>query len=417
MNTKFIGTLVVSALFAMVAPNDAVAMSKSEARAEHVRLAEEMARLAKRGAWRGVDRAYQAMQTLERKDVFPTYDDHFLAAQAARELGNVTQVYRRLLKARDTESKPDVENWIGDIMRQYGEVELIIPERYKADANLAVAVMPLQPDQRSTIGRAQQRVTEGRSYNGLLPAGEYTFGPHEFKVLPGGSTIVLNLDKKGGGEISTRAAGEKEPFRFTYMGPRADLGLGWTQAGDSEGGAEPGGFGGIGGRLSAGWEMGVGGPFGVLVQAGYQGLAGSPSDENGPLEELAQFEIESDQMHMGFTALMGTAHFGPIWTAVGLMYGVGTGQVTGVTEFCIEKPNDPACKAVEGAERTLRYSRMKGQVRAGGAALSVAYSVMGFGKYEGAVTLNGGALSDTSRLYPFGSLGFTVGPAGQEDDG
>ena len=332
-------------------------------------------------------------------------------------MGNVTLVYRRLLLARDVESKSQVQNWIGDIMRQYGEVELIIPERYRGETNLAVAVMPLQPDQRSTIGMAQQRVTEGRSYNGLLPSGEYTFGPHTFTVVPGGSTIVLNLDKKGGGQVSTRAAGEKEPFRFTYMGARGDIGLGWTQASDSNGGAEPGQFAGVGGRLAGGWEMGIGGPFGVLTQAGYQGLSGAPADGDGPLEEVARFDVESDQMHMGFVSLMGTARLGAVWVAMGPMYGVGSGQVTGVSELCIEKPSDPSCRAVDGSESTLRYSRMIGQFRAGGAAMSVAYTVMGFGRYEGALTLNGGMLTDTSRMYPFGSLGFTVGPAGQEDDG
>ena len=409
--------LLGSALVATAAPLDALAVSKAEAKAEHVRLADEMGKLAKRGAWRGVDRSYRAMLELQRKDVVLDYGDHYLAAQAARELGNVTLVYRRLLLARDAEARDEVNNWIADIMRQYGEVELIIPERYKGEANLAVAVMPLQPDQRSTIGMAQQRVTEGRSYNGLLPAGKYTFGPHEFQVLAGGSTIILNLDKKGGGEVTTRAAGEKEPFRFTYMGARADIGLGWTQAGDSNGGAEPGQFGGAGGRLAGGWEMGVGGPFGVLMQAGYQGLSGAPADGDGPLEELARFDIETDQMHMGFVALMGTVRFGPTWLAFGPMYAVGSGRVTGVSELCIETPNDPACDAVDGGENTLRYSRMSGQIRAGGGALSAAYSVVSFGRYEGAVTLNGGILSDMSRTYPFGSLGFTIGPAGQEDDG
>lgn len=417
MNTILRRLLVGSFLVSATVPAEAWAISKAEAKGEHVRLADEMTKLAKRGAWRGVDRSYRAMIELQRKDVVLDYGDHFLAAQAARELGNVTLVYRRLLLARDVDARDEVKNWISDIMRQYGEVELIIPDRYKGEANLAVAVMPLQPDQRSTIGMAQQRVTEGRSYNGLLPAGEYTFGPHTFTVLAGGSTIILNLDKKGGGEVSTRAAGEKEPFRFTYMGARADIGLGWTQASDSNGGAEPGQFGGFGGRLAGGWEMGVGGPFGVLVQAGYQGLAGSPADGDGPLEELARFEIETDQMHMGFMSLMGTARFGPIWLGLGPMYGIGSGQVTGVSELCIEKPNDPACNAVEGSENTLRYSRMKGQVRAGGVAFGAAYTVMSFGRYAGSVTLNSGALSDTSRMYPFGSLGFTVGPAGQEDDG
>jgi hypothetical protein len=417
MTTNVVRALCCCLALVILSPIDAFAISKEEAKAEHVRLAEEMTRLAKRGHWRGVDRSYRIMENLQRKEVTLTLDDHYLAAQAARELGNVTLVYRRLLRAREVQSSTDAENWIGDIMRQYGEVELIIPERYKGEANLAVAVMPLQPDQRSTIGMAQQRITEGRSYNGLLPAGDYTFGPNTFTVVPGGSTIVLDLDKRGGGQVTTRAAGEKEPFRFTYMGPRADLGLGWTQATDPQGGAQPGGFSGIGGRFAAGWEMGVGGPFGVMVQAGYQGLSGGPGDEEGPLEELARFEIETDQLHVGFGTLMGTARFGPVWTALGLMYGVGNGQVTGVSQTCIDQPNSPECEDVGGSDTTLRYSRMTGEVRAAGGVFSAAFGVMEFGKFEGAVTLNAGALSDTERLYPFGSLGFTVGPAGQEGDG
>jgi len=417
MNTKLIRALGCTAALALVSPSESFAVSKAEAQGEHVRLAEEMSKLAKRGHWRGVDRSYRTMETLQRKDVELTFDDHYLAAQAARELGNVTLVYRRLLRAKSVQSNPDVENWISDVMRQYGEVELIIPERYKGEANLAVAVMPLQPDQRSTIGMAQQRITEGRSYNGLLPSGDYTFGSSTFTVIPGGSTIVLDLDKRGGGQVTTRAAGEKEPFRFTYMGPRADFGLGWTQATDAQGGVQPGDFSGLGGRLAAGWEMGVGGPFGVMLQAGYQGLSGSPGDKDGRLEELARFDVETDQLHMGFGAVMGTARFGPVWTAVGLMYGIGSGQVTGISQTCLDQPNSSECGAVSGTESTLRYSRMTGQIRAAGGTFSAAFGVMEFGNFEGAVTLNAGALSDTTRLYPFGSLGFTVGPAGQEGDG
>jgi hypothetical protein len=132
---------------------------------------------------------------------------------------------------------------------------------------------------------------------------------------------------------------------------------------------------------------------------------------------LARFDIETDQLHMGFGALMGTARFGPVWTALGLMYGVGNGQVTGVSQTCIDDSDSDECDDISGSESTLRYSRMTGRVSAAGGAFSAAFGVVEFGKFEGAVTLNAGALSDTDRLYPFGSLGFTVGPAGQEDDG
>lgn len=406
---------IVALLLCMALSGEALAISKAEAEAERVRLSEEMNRLAKRSAWRGVDRTYRSLAPLVKKGVQLTFEDHYLGAQAAREMGNVTLVYRRLLLARGVRVDSDVTNWLADILRQYGEVELIIPERFKGQANLAVAMMPLQPDQRSTIGRAQQRVTEGRSYDGLLPSGEYTFGPHTFTVVAGGDTIVLNLDKKGRGEVRTRLKGEKEPFRFTYMGPRATIGAGWTQATDAAGDG-PGGFGGAGGLAMAGWEMGVGGPFGALLQVGYQGLSGSPGDASGALEEKGQFDLRSDQMHLGTGWLALTAHVGPVWVAGGPMYGMGSGAVTGVSQDCIDNP--AACAGLAGNTKdTLRYSRLEGTIRAGGAAMGAGFQVMEFGRLSGAVSLHTGALSDTTRWFPFGSIGVTVGPVGPEDEG
>ena len=68
------------------------------------------------------------------------------------------------------------------------------------------------------------------------------------------------------------------------------------------------------------------------------------------------------------------------------------------------------------ASAVHRYSRLDGSVSAFGIAAAAAYDVVEFGKFAGAISLNGGALSDADRWYPFGTLGFTVGPAGQEDE-
>ena len=54
-----------------------------------------------------------------------------------------------------------------------------------------------------------------------------------FTIVPGGDTIRVELGRGDGSELTRRKAGEKAPFRFTYVGPRADLGLGWTQAADA----------------------------------------------------------------------------------------------------------------------------------------------------------------------------------------
>ena len=396
---------------------DAHALSKTEAKAEQVRLSEDMRRLAKRAHWRGVDRSYRTLTGLERKGVVLTFDEHFLGAQAARELGNVTLVYRRLLMAKDVEAKTEATNWIADILRQYGEVELLIPERYKGETNLAVAVMPLQPDQRSTIGMAQQRVTEGKSYDGLLPAGEYTFGPHTFKVTAGGDTIILEVSKKGAGTVSKRKAGEKEPFRFTYMGPRADLGLAFTRATDSGSGSAPGSFGGVGARGSLGFEAGVGGPFAVVIDLGYQGLSGAPADASGDLDRVAGFNLENDQMHLFYVWLAGAVDFDALDVAVGPMYGLGSGSVAGVGQDCIDNAGGSGCGGVSDSDtQTLRHSRLEGNIKAFGLAAGVTYDVVEFGKFAGAISLNTGAMSDGMSWYPFGTLGFSVGPVGQEDE-
>ena len=415
MMNSFLRVLVLSIWFGGLGVGEAQALSKAEAKAEQVRLSEDMRRLAKRGHWRGVDRSYRSMLDLQRKAVVLTFDQHFLGAQAARELGNVTLVYRRLLLAKSVDAKAEATNWIADILRQYGEVELIIPERYKGQANLAVAVMPLQPDQRSTIGMAQQRVTEGKSYDGLLPAGEYTFGPHKFTVTPGGDTIVLEVSKSGAGTVSKRKAGEKEPFRFTYMGPRADVGLGWTQATDSGAGNAPGGFGGLGARGSLGFEAGVGGPFAVLIDIGYQGLSGSPSDGQGELGQVDGFELQSDEMDLFFVWLAGAMDFGPVDLAVGPMYGFGSGAVTGVGENCIDNSSAAGCNGTVDTQ-TLRHSRLEGTINAAGVAAAVTYDVLEFGKFTGSISVNTGAMSDGASWYPFGTLGFSVGPKGQEDE-
>ncbi len=98
------------------------------------------------------------------------------------------------------------------------------------------------------------------------------------------------------------------------------------------------------------------------------------------------------------------------------MYGVGSGAVTGVSQECLDAP--ASCDGFEqNGVDTLRYSRLDGSVRAGGGAMSLGFSVMEIGRLSGALSLHGGALTDSDRWFPFGSLGFTVGPAGQEDDG
>lgn len=415
LGKRLTGRFVRNVGFALLlVGGSAFAGARDDAQGEHVRLSEEMGRLAGRTAWRGVDRAYRAIELLERKGLVLSYENHYQGAQAARELGSINNVYRRLLRAGSIEKTQDVENWLADINANYGLVELVVPDRFKSEIVLSVAQMPLFPDQRTTIGQAQTQLADVRaSYNGLLPIGGYTFVDKTFTVVAGGETIRIELGSKGT-KVSRRQAGEKAPFRFTYAGAYGDLGLAWTGASDaSKGGAQPGGFGGPGARMSGGLELGLGGSWGILTALGYHNLFGPPKDDTGRLEDLDEYALQGDSMHMGFGWLAATLRLGDFWLAAGPLYAMGKGGVTGVNDLCRDKPTGASCSAVDSADsETLRYQRLQGSIRAGGAAASASYAVVEFGRMMGGVTLSGGAQSDMTRTYPWATLSFTVTPQG-----
>ncbi len=159
--------------------------------AEHVRLGEEMERLSKRNAWKGVEAAYQDMLGLNGVEL--TYDDHFLAAQAARALGNAGDVVDRLEAAQAIDVTDEVTEWLGDLERNYSGVRLGVDSKYKGDSTLKVAVMPFAPDQRAAIDTAMAQIAETGSYDGPLPAGEYTLGDQTFVVEAGKPLQTVNL--------------------------------------------------------------------------------------------------------------------------------------------------------------------------------------------------------------------------------
>jgi hypothetical protein len=395
------------------------AARQSEAEAEHTRLSEEMNKHARKARWHGVERAYVGMLPLTKKGVLLTYRDHYQGAQSARELGNINQVYGRLHAASAQQDTEDVKNWLADINANYGKVELVIPRKWKEKVGLNIDEMPLFPDQRSTIGLAQDRVKQGKSYVGLLPVGDYNFAEKTFTIVPGGDTIRVELGRKQGTEMTRRSSGEKAPFRFTYIGPRADIGLAWTQAADaSGGGAQPGDFSGPGARIGGGIELGVGGGWAVIGQVGYQNLFGSPGDADGALEDGDGFTVRLDTMHMAYGWLAGALRIDDLWLAVGPTYAIGAGGVTGVNELCVDKPSSAKCEPVgDVSGEILRQSRMTGTIRAGGAALGASYAMWTVGPLEAALSLNAGAQSDLSRWYPWATMSVTFAPPGPEDGG
>lgn len=383
------------------------AHAQSADEAERTRLSEEMKRLSTRNAWRGVDESYRRLEALMEKGVVVSYKDHFLGAQAARELGDLNGVYVRLQRAKAAEDTEEVRAWLGDIEANYGPVKLRVDPKFGGDASLAIAEMPFAPDQRRAIEAAQIALKDTRSYNGLLPLGAYTFGGQAFEIKPGGGApmemalLPSSMRESGGGG------------GLSYVGPRADVGLSWLQTtAPADDVLAAGAFGGPGARLGVGVEVGFTTTLGLVAEVGYHNLlAGAP---DGVPENMG---AQGTSMHLGYGWLAAAFRAGDLRIAAGPVYGLGVAKTTGMNEYCLTATNDPACSGVGSDETTLDYTSMTGSIRAGGAELGVFYGFLNFGNLQSGLGLHAGALKDDARWYPWGQIAFTVAPAAYRRDG
>lgn len=155
--------------------------------AEYERISQEMSSRASRNAWEGVEQAYEA---LLETGIPLTADEHHLGAQAANARGDLSAVRQRLLRALETYENPEYEAWIVSIHQAYGPVSLMGDP---GDVALTASATPFDQTQVSAIAFAKKQVEETGSFEGLLPAGEYTFGDIELRVRPGVQTQRIDV--------------------------------------------------------------------------------------------------------------------------------------------------------------------------------------------------------------------------------
>lgn len=372
-------------------------------KAEHTRLSEEMRKLAQRNAWSAVEANYKRLEELEKKGETISYQDHWLGAESARALGDITATRARLERATKVEAKKEALDWLAEIDANYGRVAIALDPKFQGDKALTPAVPPFAPDQRQSIANAGTALAGGKGYTGLLPAGDYTVGGQTFTVVAGNAKVASV-------NVGPPPAPPAEPFKPAYVGPRASVGVAFTSAGApaaAEGAVQAVGFGGAGARLGVGLEVGLTETVGVIAEVGYHNLFGAPKAEDGSeLVSTDQFEAPGNSMHLGYGWLAGSVRLGDIWLAAGPVWGAGTGKVTGEAGA----PDAATCESAFTTECGMRYQRLSGSIKAGGAAGSVSYAMLDLGSLKGAVTLEGGAQTDSSRWYPWGQLAFTVAP-------
>lgn len=161
------------------------ALAKDATQAEHDRLSEEVERLVQRQVWSGVERKFVEMEKL---NVQLTQQDFLYGAYAARELGNVMAAYERLYSAKELGASREIIDWLWDIDRNYGHVELhTVPRR---SAELAAELMPFDVNQRKAVEVATLTAHDDGGFIGLIPKGNYVFAGQPFSVEPGVSVRI-----------------------------------------------------------------------------------------------------------------------------------------------------------------------------------------------------------------------------------
>ncbi|MFN7143089.1 MAG: hypothetical protein ACK4YP_04890 [Myxococcota bacterium] len=168
-------TVLLALVFAI-----GTASAGSALEAEHVRISGDIEQLANRQLWPGVEKKFAELKKL---GVEPSFEDLLHGAYAARALGNAQNVYDRLKVAARIKGTREVVDWLYVIDANYGQVELIAtPPR---GITLETSEVPFDPDQRTAVEAAAERVKKEGTFSGLLPRGTYTYAGQQFTVEPG----------------------------------------------------------------------------------------------------------------------------------------------------------------------------------------------------------------------------------------
>ena len=369
--------------------------------AEHTRLSEEMRMLASRNAWRGVEDSYGKLEALHDRGVELSVDDVWFGAQAARSLGDLSTAYTRLKTAQSLGSNEAIDQWVADIESSYGPVELSVDSHYEGSFALVPAEMPFDPEGRGAIESAQKSIADTRAYSGLLPLGRYELGDRSFEVGADGTIASVALLGRGSTPPDERVA--------PVAGPRAVLGVGITDVGDStDDSLQPLGFLGGSVRLGVGAELEIAKGLGWFAEAGYHGTVSTPKDENGdPLAARDSVGLRPNVLHLGYGWTGIVVRVGDVALSIGPTIAIGGGGITGVADGCTT-----GCAGFGDADsEALAYQRLSGTVSAAGGSIGALWQFMDVGRMAGGLDLVSGVYYDGARTYGWATVAYGIAPA------
>ena len=361
------------------------AETQEEEEAELVRILEDMKNFRKRGNWVAVEKNY-ALALDFRKAVVP-YEIHIIAAESASYVGNVSETKTRLERAIAVQPEQQKAlEWLENLQVNFGEVKIKIAGSYEVPPKLLVSDMPFFPEQQQAIAFAQKALEEDRLFKGMLPKGEYSIGSETFTVQPGKELQVINV---------------VESITLAYVGPRMDLGASIGRAGEAETdqlNSTP--FGGTGTRIGVGLDVGLNEKLGVVTQVGYHGMASGGKNPPEALSSNYGIQTTPTRYHGAYGWLAGTYNIGPIRLLAGPTVEMASVETQGIVQ-----PNG----AVSTVVSSLDYIPVQGSIVTCGASGGITYYGFELGKkMNGGISALFGAQSDSTRLYSWGQIAFTM---------
>lgn len=168
--------------------------------AEAARLRDELFKLAGRNTWTGVDRNYRRLVEL---GVPLSPREHLAGGHAALAMGDTLLGYYRLERASEPPEGADpaeaeaFRTATADaegIAGRFGKVAIYVggdavPVLYRDG-------MPFAQQDRDCITAAQRRISDQRTYRGLLPVGTYKIDAEAFEVVAGGDWVVVAVGER-----------------------------------------------------------------------------------------------------------------------------------------------------------------------------------------------------------------------------
>ncbi len=193
-----LAALLVAPVLPLELPLGATAaLAKRDKAAELSRLSQDMEKLAKRNAWKGVVRKYHEALELDLP-ILPWV--HMLAYEAARNEGDMTLARQAVVRAseaevgkdpKQAEARDQATEQLAGLDAAYGLVKIEVSS--KRIPALVRPEMPFAMDQRKAIEVAQAMLAQEHSFQGVLPLGRYMVDGVFFEVVIGTEALTIEV--------------------------------------------------------------------------------------------------------------------------------------------------------------------------------------------------------------------------------